>query len=151
MASKMKKYAKVPRIKRKHHKEIKINEYIRRLDKIYSDLGKSPMLPRVVLKMRDQYGDDPHTFYKLVCQKYLLKPEKEFDAYSLVYGKAKFLDSELKQDDDGERVAAGRKSIDDKRGEGKVTSTTEEPFVMSEVKEEDPSGSEQVSNNSRGA
>merc|ERR1719233_2367034 len=98
MASKMKKYAKVPRIKRKHHKEIKINEYIRRLDKIYSDLGKSPMLPRVVLKMRDQYGDDPHTFYKLVCQKYQVKPEAEIDMYSLVYGKTKSSDMEVKQD-----------------------------------------------------
>jgi len=98
MALKEKEHAKVHRIQRKHHHEMKINAYIRRLDKIYADLGKSPMLPRVVWKMRDQYGDDPHTFYKLVCQKYLIKPEAEIDAYSLVYGKTKFSDTEVKQD-----------------------------------------------------
>jgi len=64
--------------------------YTRRLDKIYENLGKSPMLPKVVSKMRQEYANNPHKFYLMVCQKYNITPEKKIDAYLLVYGRTQF-------------------------------------------------------------
>jgi len=77
--------------------------YARRLDKIYTKHGKSPMLPKVVKKMRTEYGENPHKFYLMVCQKYGETPEKEIDAYRLVYGKTEFRDHEWKFDKNEEK------------------------------------------------
>jgi len=82
--------AKIHRITHRHHEEVKLNLYARRLDKIYAELGKSPMLPKVVKKMREEYTQDPHALYVKVCQKYGKTPEDEIDAYRLVYGKTQF-------------------------------------------------------------
>jgi len=72
--------------------------YARRLDKIYAKHGKSPMLPKVVKKMRTEYGENPHKFYEMVCQKYGETPQKEIDAYRLVYGKTEFEEHDWKFD-----------------------------------------------------
>ena len=82
--------ARIHRITRRHDVEVKLNMYAKRLDKIYTDIGKSPMLPKVVKKVRDQYANNPHALYLKVCQKYGKTPEKEIDAYRLVYGKTQF-------------------------------------------------------------
>jgi len=90
--------AKVHKITRRHHEEVLLTAYARRLDKIYAEIGKSPMLPKVVKKMRDDYVDKPHELYLLVCKKYGITPEEEYDAYALVYGKTKFGKHKYKND-----------------------------------------------------
>jgi len=67
-----------------------LTAYARRLDKIYSNIGKSVMLPKVIKKMREEYFDDPHELYLQVCKKYEVTPEEKFDAHALVYGRTKF-------------------------------------------------------------
>merc|ERR1719447_1152440 len=87
---------KVHRITKRHHHEVLLTAYTRRLDKIYTEIGKSPMLPKVVKKMRDEYANNPHALYLKVCQKYGKTPETEIDAYRLVYGKTQFKKHEYK-------------------------------------------------------
>lgn len=80
--------------------------YVRRLDKIYTDLGKGKMLPKVVSKMRQVYADNPHSFYLLVCRKYSIPAQAEVDAYALVYGKTMFDKKKQEEDELAEREAA---------------------------------------------
>jgi len=82
--------AKVHKITHRHQQEVMLTAYTRRLDKIYANLGKSVMLPKVIKKMRDEHSDNPHEFYLQVCGKYGVTPEEEYDAYALVYGRTKF-------------------------------------------------------------
>jgi len=100
---------KVHRITGRHTEEVKLTAYIRRLDKIYTELGKSEMLPKVVKKMRLMYADKPHSFYVLVCRKYGKKPLdeiKEDDVYAMVYGKAMFDKVKAIEDEEHEEEAA---------------------------------------------
>jgi len=80
-----------------------LTAYIRRLDKIYASIDKSPMLPKVVKKMREEYADNPHDLYLMICHKWGVTPEKEYDPNTLVYGRTKFDKHKLKQDQDAAR------------------------------------------------
>jgi len=97
---------KVHRITGRHVEEVKLTAYVRRLDKIYADQNKSAMLPKVVKKMRTMYADNPHSFYLLVCGKYGIKPQKEVDAYAIVYGKTMFDRVKAAEDEEAELEAA---------------------------------------------
>lgn len=90
--------AKVHQITHRHHEEIGLNLYTRRLDKIYEKIGKSPMLPKAVKKMRGEYLLNPHEFYLKVCKKYGMTPEKKIDAYRLIYGNVEFGKDGIKRD-----------------------------------------------------
>lgn len=70
--------AKVHRLTRKYNKEVEFAYYARALDKIYTDLGKTRMIPQVVQKMRRDYPKKPYNFYLRVCKKYGITPEKKF-------------------------------------------------------------------------
>jgi len=82
------KVAKIHRITGRHAEEIKMAHYIKRLDKIYSDLNMAHMVPKVVQKMRTQYSDNPHALYLKVCHKWGVTPKPKFDQHLLAYGKA---------------------------------------------------------------
>lgn len=97
---------KVHRITGRHVEEVKLTAYIRRLDKIYADQKKSAMIPKVVKKMRTMYADNPHSFYLLVCRKYGIKPQREVDAYAIVYGKTMFDRVKAAEDEAAEEEAA---------------------------------------------
>jgi len=86
MTSNNRVHARVPIVTGRHRKQAIMNEYIRRLDKIYSHIGESPMLPRVVKKMTKEHTENPHDFYLLVCHKYGVTPEAKFDGDLLVHG-----------------------------------------------------------------
>jgi len=111
--------------------------YARRLDKIYTKHGKSQMLPKVVKKMRTEYGENPHKFYKMVCQKYGETPEKEIDAYRLVYGRTEFKEYDWKFDKN-KRENEEKESKDD---EPEVQE--EQPPTPEKEEEEEEEGEEE--------
>jgi len=105
--------------------------YARRLDKIYTKHGKSPMLPKVVKKMRTEYGKNPHKFYEMVCRKYGETPEKKIDAYRLVYGRTEFEEHDWKLD----KNKRENEEKESKENEPKVWE--EEPPTPEEEEEEE--------------
>jgi len=131
---------KVHRLTGRHIEEVKLTAYIRRLDKIYTDLEKSAMLPKVVKKMRATYADNPHSFYLLVCRKYGIKALDELkdnDVYAMVYGKTMFNKVKAVEDEEAEIEAA------------KITREIAEAKVESE--EEEESGFESSDSDSKSA
>jgi hypothetical protein len=116
--------ARVHKVTHRHHEEVGLNLYARRLDKIYTKLGKAPMLPKVIKKMRDEYHLNPHDFYVKVCLKYDITPDEKIDAYRLVYGRTEFEDYKFERNK--------REKVE-----------TESKKLVREVKEEEPSTSEE--------
>jgi len=111
-----------------------MNEYVRRLDKVYAYADASPMLPRVVKKMKTEYADNPHDFYLLVCHKWGVTPEEKFDGGLLVHGssprkqkKAVFPDETEKLKEDATEVTEVKIEADEKPVEN--DSKVEEPEV----------------------
>lgn len=123
---------KVHKITGRHLEEVKLTAYVRRLDKIYAELGKGEMLPKVVKKMRTVYADNPHSFYLLVCRKYRIPAQKEIDAYAMVYGKTMFDKKKQEEDEEAEREAERL---------AKEIAETKEAELSEEEEEESESGS----------
>jgi len=113
--------------------------YARRLDKIYQKHGKSPMLPKVVKKMRDEYAENPHEFYKMVCQKYGETPEKEIDAYRLVYGRTEFENHDYEFDKNKrENEEKERKEVQAEVKEEESPTSEDEEEEEEEEEEDEP-------------
>jgi len=83
--------AKIHRVTGRHQEEMKLTAYIRRLDKIYSDLGKSDTFLKAVRLLRKKYRKNPHELYLKICKKWGVEPEEEVDSEALVYGRSKSL------------------------------------------------------------
>jgi hypothetical protein len=141
---------KVHRLTGRHIEEVKLTAYVRRLDKIYTDLEKPEMLPKVVKKMRERYAENPHSFYLLVCRKYGLKPLDELkdnDVYAMVYGKTMFNKVKAVEDEEAEIEAAKitkeiietkLKDLESEEESGSVTSDSDsKSATKSESKEKE--------------
>lgn len=71
--------------------EMKLMAYIRRLDKIYTNLDMSGTFLKVVQLLRSKYKDNPHELYLKVCKKWGVEPKEEVDSEFLVYGRSRSL------------------------------------------------------------
>jgi len=83
--------AKVHRITGRHQEEMKLTAYIRRLDKIYTDLNMSDTFLKAVQLLRKKYRKNPHDLYLKICKKWGVEPEEEVDSEVLVYGRSRSL------------------------------------------------------------
>jgi len=78
--------ARIRRITGRHGEEMTLTAYIRRLDKIYSDLEMPDTFLKVVKLLRSKYRKNPHELYLKVCTKWGIEPQGEVDTEALVYG-----------------------------------------------------------------
>lgn len=81
--------ARVNKITGRHTEEMKLMVYIRRLDKIYTDLNMPGTFLKVVQLLRRKYKDNPHELYLKVCKKWGVEPKDEVDSEFLVYGRSR--------------------------------------------------------------
>jgi len=81
--------ARIRKITGRHGEEMTLTAYIRRLDKIYTDLEMPDTFLKVVKLLRSEYRKNPHELYMKVCTKWGIEPEEEVDTETLVYGKSR--------------------------------------------------------------
>jgi len=130
--------AKVHKITHRHHVEVGLNLYTKRLDKIYAKVGKSALMPKVVKKMRAEYTMNPHDFYKIVCQKYGITPEPKIDTYRLVYGRAEFDKHDYEFDKNKRETEEKESKQVDVKKEQTPTSEEEEEDEEEEEESDEP-------------
>jgi len=70
---------------------MKLMAYIRRLDKIYTNIDMPGTFLKVVQLLRSKYKDNPHELYLKVCKKWGVEPQDEVDSELLVYGRSRSL------------------------------------------------------------